>query len=65
MAAYNKRIENIATRKAVTSRESLARTMQAIWKREFNPDYDQVVLRISPYPLDGLHKGAPPGGVHR
>lgn len=65
MDKKGKKIENVATQKAITSREAISRALQAIWKREFNPDYDQVVLRISPYPFDGLHKGAAPGSVQR
>lgn len=34
-----------------------------IWRREFNPDYDQVILRISTAAQQALRCGSPPGTV--
>jgi predicted transcriptional regulator len=55
--------KNIARRKAISSREAIAAANRQIWQREFNPDYDQVVLRISNAVFAGLQNGAPPPPV--
>lgn len=60
MPANRKKITNVARRKPVTSREAMAAAQQQIWQREFNPDYDQVVLRVSNVPFAGLRFGEPP-----
>jgi len=63
MAANNYTTPNVARKKPITAREAIARANQQIWQREFNPDYDQVVLRISTAVRNGLRFGQPPGGV--
>lgn len=34
-----------------------------IFLREFNPDFDQILLRLSTEATQGLKSGSPPGGV--
>ena len=60
MPANRVKIPNVARKKPITAREALAAANRQIWQREFNPDYDQVVLRISNVPFAGLQNGAPP-----
>lgn len=60
MRSNKQKTQNVARRKAVTAREAVAAADRQIWQREFNPDYDQVVLRISNVPFAGLHNGHPP-----
>ena len=55
--------KNVATSKPVTAKEAIARANQQIWQREFNADYDQVMLRISNAPFGGLRFGQPLGPV--
>ncbi len=54
------KIRNVARKKAITAQEALSIANQQIWQRQFNPDYDQVVLRVSSAPFAGLHNGQPP-----
>ncbi len=49
--------------KPITLKQAIASANQQIWQREFNPDYDQVVLRISTAPLQSLRNGQPPPPV--
>jgi hypothetical protein len=61
MAARRQKAVNVARKKPVTAREANAIAQRQIWQREFNPDYDQMVLRISNGPFCGLRNGqAPP-----
>lgn len=60
MPANRQKTQNVARKKPITAREALAAANRQIWQREFNPDYDQVVLRISNVPFAGLRYGAPP-----
>lgn len=61
MPANRQKTQNVARKKPITAREALAAANRQIWQREFNPDYDQVVLRISNAPFCGLRFGeAPP-----
>ncbi len=59
MAVNSQQNPNVATAKPITKREAIAISNQQIWQREFNPDYDQVVLRISSAPIAGLRFGHP------
>jgi len=52
-----------ATTKPVTIKQARAAAVEQIWQKEFNPDYDQVVLRISSAPLRSLRYGQPPPSV--
>jgi len=63
MAVNNQKIRNIARKKAITAREAVVTANRQIWQREFNPDYDQVVLRISSAVFAGLRNGQPPPTV--
>lgn len=65
MPANKQKIRNVARKKPVTAREAVAIANQQIWQREFNPDYDQVVLRVSTAPFEGLQNGQPPPPVGR
>lgn len=60
MPANKQKVPNVARKKPITAREAVAAANRQIWQREFNPDYDQVVLRISSAPFAGLQHGAPP-----
>lgn len=60
MAVRKETVRNISKTKPITAKQAVARANQQIWQREFNPDYDQVVLRISSAPLCGLRFGQPP-----
>lgn len=61
MPANKQKIQNVARKKPITAREALAAANRQIWQREFNPDYDQVVLRISSATGGcGLRNGEPP-----
>lgn len=55
-------IPNHARPKPVTENQAKTISDGQIWLREFNPDYDQVMKRISSVPT-GLRYGAPPGIV--
>ena len=56
-------ILNIATRKPVVTEDDVISIAEnRIFLREFNPDYDQVVKRISTH-VNGLKFGAPPPPV--
>lgn len=63
MAVNSQQNRNIARKKAVSAREAIAAANRQIWQREFNPDYDQVVLRISNAVFAGLNQGQPPPRV--
>lgn len=58
-----RKTENIARKKAISAAQAQAIADSQIWLRQFNPDYDQVMLRISTA-VTGLHYGAPPGIVN-
>jgi len=60
MPANRQKTTNVARKKPITAREAIAVANRQIWQREFNPDYDQVVLRTSTAPFTGLQNGAPP-----
>lgn len=60
MSVSRRKIQNVARKKPVTAREASRIADRQIWQREFNPDYDQVVLRISTAPFAGLRFGDPP-----
>lgn len=60
MPANRQKIQNVARRKSVTARQAAGIANRQIWLREFNPDYDQVMLRISSAPFAGLRFGEPP-----
>jgi hypothetical protein len=64
MAVRSQKNKNIARRKAINAREAVAIANRQIWQREFNPDYDQIVLRVSNAVYSGLRNGYPPGDVH-
>lgn len=51
--------KNKARPKAVSAKESIAIANRQIWQREFNPDYDQIVKRISLGVKHGLNNGQP------
>lgn len=59
MPANQQKTTNVARKKPITAREAVAAANRQIWQREFNPDYDQVVLRISTA-TTGLRYGDPP-----
>ena len=63
MARHSKKIRNTARAKAQTAKQVTDAANAAIWRREFNPDYDQVMKRISTAPFQGLRNGQPPGQV--
>lgn len=60
MAINSQKNKNIARKKAISAREAVGIANRQIWQREFNPDYDQVVLRISNAVNAGLRFGQPP-----
>jgi hypothetical protein len=60
MPVNSQQNKNIARKKAISSREAIAAANRQIWQREFNADYDQVVLRISNAVFAGLKNGEPP-----
>lgn len=60
MPANRRLAKNISRSKPITSKEAIARANQQIWLGKFNPDYDQVMLRISTAANNGLRNGAPP-----
>ncbi len=62
MAVRREQVRKSAT-KPVTLKQAIASANQQIWQREFNPDFDQVVLRISTAPLNSLRNGQPPPRV--
>ena len=51
-------VRNVSVSKPITAQEAVALANKQIWQREFNPDYDQVVLRISSAPLNSLYFGS-------
>lgn len=55
--------KNVARSKPVTQKEAVAIANRQIWQREFYPDYDQIMLRISNAPFNGLAHGQPPPTV--
>ena len=57
-----KKIPNIARSQPISENYAKAISDSQIWAREFNADYDQIMLRISNAPT-GLRFGAPPGTV--
>ena len=59
MPAIREQLKKI-TPKPVTIKQAMAAAVEQVWQREFNPDYDQVVLRISSAPLQSLRNGQPP-----
>ncbi len=63
MAANSDKVRNIARQRAITARQAIGIANRQIWQREFNPDYDQVVLRISSAVFAGLRNGQPPPAV--
>lgn len=63
MPANRQKTTNVARKKPITAREAVAAANRQIWQREFNPDYDQVVLRTSTAPFAGLRFGEPPPPV--
>jgi len=56
-------INSIARAKPITKSEAIAIANRQLFQREFRPHYDQVVLRISAYPINGLVFGQPPPTV--
>ncbi len=60
MPASRRKTQNVARKRPITAREAVGIANRQIWQREFNPDYDQVVLRISNVPFAGLRYGEPP-----
>lgn len=63
MATNSKQNPNVATSKPITLKQAIGVANQQIWQREFNPDYDQVVKRISTAVFAGLAFGEPPSTV--
>jgi len=55
-------VSNKARSKAITERQAKGIADGQIFLREFNPDYNQMMKKISKYPT-GLRNGAPPGTV--
>lgn len=45
----------------MTERQTRNLADAQIWKKEFNPDYDQVILRVSTAATQSLRCGSPPG----
>lgn len=61
-ARRGKRVENIARPKYITANRAKSQANMQNFLREFNPSYDQVLLRISDAP-QGMKFGKPPGRV--
>lgn len=59
---HGKVIHNRSKPKPISENQAKTVADTQIWAREFRPDYDQVVKRISTAPT-GLRYGAPPGIV--
>ena len=59
------RSPNVARQKSLTQGEVAAQANTQIFLREFNPDYDQILLRLSVEATQGLKNGSPPGRVGR
>lgn len=55
-----KKVRNIAKSKPISENQAKVIADGQIWLREFNPDYDQIVRRVSNAPT-GLRFGAPIG----
>lgn len=60
--AKGKIIQNKSRGKGITAKQAKVVSDGQIWLREFNPDYNQVMKRISAAPT-GLRNGSPPGTV--
>lgn len=58
-----RRKRNPAKKKNVNESQARAIADAQIWRREFSPDYDQVMLRISSAATNTLRCGSPPGTV--
>lgn len=63
MPANRQRSVNVSRKPAITAREALEIANQQIWQREFNADYDQIMLRFSTATVLGLKNGEPPPSV--
>ena len=50
---------NIARKKPITQKEAIAIANRQIWQREFSPDYDQVMKKVSTAVNAGLRPGGP------
>jgi len=61
--ANRKKIKNVARSKAQSSKQVTDTANSAIFRREFKPEYDQIIKRISTAPFQGLRNGQPPGKV--
>lgn len=59
---HGKKTQNISRPKPISERQAKMVADSQIWMREFNPDYDQIMLRISSANT-GLRYGSPPGTV--
>lgn len=57
------RIKNPAKKKGINEGQAAAIAEAQMWEREFHPDYDQVMLRISTAATQALRCGSPPGIV--
>lgn len=57
-----KKVKNVAAPKPIGGNYAKMIADSQIWMREFQADYDQIVLRISHAPT-GLRFGSPPGKV--
>lgn len=57
------RIKNISRPKAINATEAKNIANREITLRQFNPDYDQMIKRISTAVDSGLRCGSPPGIV--
>lgn len=57
----NKNPRNPSKRPNINERQARAIADNQIWQREFNADYDQVMLSISTGAVQALRCGSPPG----
>lgn len=62
-APGQQRIKNIARGRTLTQAQVAAQSDTQIFLREFNPDYNQILLRLSVAATQGLKNGNPPGSV--
>ncbi len=64
MYKYSRNL-NVAEKKPLTQAQVAAEANTQIFLREFNPAYDQILLRLSVEATQGLKNGSPPGRVGR
>lgn len=57
------KVKNVARQQPLSRSQVADQANTQIFLREFNPDYDQIILRLSVGATQGLKNGTPPGRV--